>query len=41
MKLVNLTPHPIVMDVVAPDTGSTAFRDEGGRVVSVQRFVRN
>jgi len=28
-------------DVVAPDTGATAIRDDNGRPVAVRRFVRN
>lgn len=28
-------------DVVAPDTGSTAHRNDKGQVVAVTRFVRN
>jgi hypothetical protein len=28
------------VDVVAPDTGSTAIRDEAGRIVAVRGFVR-
>jgi len=27
-------------DVVAPDTGSSAIRDDAGRIVAVTRFVR-
>lgn len=28
------------VDLIAPDTGATAIRDDAGRIVAVTRFVR-
>jgi hypothetical protein len=33
--------NPLRKDLISPDTGSTACRDEGGEIVGVRGFIRN